>query len=137
MVEKHGDQRRSYIDPMPLSMDREDLIEERAIAITLSLFYPKVKKIRSGNNFNHVDKSAKIGKNVVIGPGVVICEGVVIGDGTEIGANTVIQDNTIIGSNCILYPNVTLYDNLVLGENIIIHSGSVIGADGFGFVKEK
>ena len=36
MVEKHSDERRSYIDPMPLSMDREDLIEERAIAITLS-----------------------------------------------------------------------------------------------------
>ena len=36
MVEKHGDGRRSFIDPMPLSMDREDLIEERAIAITLS-----------------------------------------------------------------------------------------------------
>ena len=36
MVGKHGDERRSYIDPMPLSMDREDLIEERAIAITLS-----------------------------------------------------------------------------------------------------
>ncbi len=36
MVDKHSDERRSYIDPMPLSMDREDLIEERAIAITLS-----------------------------------------------------------------------------------------------------
>ncbi len=36
MVERHGDERRSTIDPMPLSMDREDLIEERAIAITLS-----------------------------------------------------------------------------------------------------
>ena len=36
MVEKHRDGRRSFIDPMPLSMDREDLIEERAIAITLS-----------------------------------------------------------------------------------------------------
>ena len=36
MVEKHGDERRSGIDPMPLSMDREDLIEERAIAITLT-----------------------------------------------------------------------------------------------------
>ena len=36
MVERHGDERRSYIDPMPLSMDREDLIEERAIVITLS-----------------------------------------------------------------------------------------------------
>ena len=36
MTEKHGDERRSAIDPMPLSMDREDLIEERAIVITLS-----------------------------------------------------------------------------------------------------
>ena len=36
MLERHGDERRSHIDPMPLSMNREDLIEERAIAITLS-----------------------------------------------------------------------------------------------------
>ncbi len=36
MVEKHGDERRSLIDPMPLSMDREYLIEERAIVISLS-----------------------------------------------------------------------------------------------------
>ena len=32
MVERHGDERRTYVDPMPLSMDREDLVEERAIA---------------------------------------------------------------------------------------------------------
>ncbi len=36
MVERHGDERRSEINKMPLSMDREDLIEERAIAITLT-----------------------------------------------------------------------------------------------------
>ena len=36
LVDRHGDDRRSFIDPMPLSMDREDLIEERAIVITLS-----------------------------------------------------------------------------------------------------
>ncbi|MEE3310911.1 MAG: DNA gyrase C-terminal beta-propeller domain-containing protein, partial [Candidatus Thermoplasmatota archaeon] len=36
MVEKHGDERRTGIDPMPLSMDREDLVEERAIVISLS-----------------------------------------------------------------------------------------------------
>ena len=36
VVDRHGDDRRSFIDPMPLSMDREDLIEERAIVITLS-----------------------------------------------------------------------------------------------------
>ena len=36
LEEKHGDERRTFIDPMPLSMDREDLIEERAIVITIS-----------------------------------------------------------------------------------------------------
>jgi len=36
MVEKHGDERRTDINPMPLSMDREDLVEERAIVISLS-----------------------------------------------------------------------------------------------------
>ena len=36
MVERHGDDRRSIIDAMPLSMDREDLVEERAVVITLS-----------------------------------------------------------------------------------------------------
>ena len=36
LVDRHGDERRSFIDHMPLSMDREDLIEERAIVITLS-----------------------------------------------------------------------------------------------------
>jgi len=36
VVNRHGDERRTHIDPMPLSMDREDLIEERAIVITLT-----------------------------------------------------------------------------------------------------
>ena len=37
LVDRHGDERRSFIDPMPLSVDRKDLIdEERAIVITLS-----------------------------------------------------------------------------------------------------
>ncbi len=36
VVERHGDDRRTDIDPAPLSMDREDLIEEQAIVITLS-----------------------------------------------------------------------------------------------------
>lgn len=36
MVEVHGDERLSEIDPMPLSMDREDLIAEEAIVISLT-----------------------------------------------------------------------------------------------------
>ena len=36
VVAKHGDERRTSIDPNPLNMDREDLVEERPIVITLS-----------------------------------------------------------------------------------------------------
>tara|TARA_B100000287_G_scaffold124366_2_gene116346 strand:+ start:18122 stop:20803 length:2682 start_codon:yes stop_codon:yes gene_type:complete len=36
LVERHGDDRRTKIDPAPLSMDREDLIAEQAIVISLT-----------------------------------------------------------------------------------------------------
>ena len=36
VVERHGDERRSSIDPTPLSMDREDLVAEEAIVISLT-----------------------------------------------------------------------------------------------------
>jgi DNA gyrase subunit A len=36
VADKHGDARRSYIEAMPLSMDREDLVEEQPIVISLS-----------------------------------------------------------------------------------------------------
>ncbi|MAI57407.1 MAG: DNA gyrase subunit A [Rhodobacteraceae bacterium] len=36
MVDSHGDNRLSVIDPMPLSMDREDLVAEEAIVISLT-----------------------------------------------------------------------------------------------------
>jgi len=36
VVDRHGDERRSQIDPMPLSMDREDLVAEQAIVISLT-----------------------------------------------------------------------------------------------------
>jgi DNA gyrase subunit A len=36
VTDKHGDERRTDINPMPLSMDREDLIEEKAVVISLT-----------------------------------------------------------------------------------------------------
>ena len=36
LVERHGDERRTNIDPTPLSMDREDLVAEEAIVISLT-----------------------------------------------------------------------------------------------------
>ena len=54
-----------------------------------------------------------------------------------IGKNVVIGNNVSIGDNSIIYPNVTIYDQTHIGKNVIIHSGTIIGSDGFGLVKDK
>jgi len=66
--------------------------------------------------FVSVRQGAHIGKNVVLYPGVYIGEGVSIGD------------------DSILYPNVAVYSDADIGKRVIVHSGTVLGADGFGYV---
>src|SRR4030095_6880821 len=43
---------------------------------------------------------------------------------------------TRIGEHCVLYPRVVIYKDVTIGNRVIIHAGAVIGADGFGFVKD-
>ena len=73
----------------------------------------------------HVAAGACIGRDVRLGEHVHIGAGCVIGDGVEIGEGSV------------LHANVTMYARCVLGKRAIVHSGVVIGADGFGFAREK
>lgn len=80
-----------------------------------------------------VDPSVHLGNGVSIGPNVVIGANAVIGDNTIIGANSVVGDHCRIGSGCHLHANVTLYHRVRMGDEVTIHSGTVIGADGFGF----
>ena len=83
-----------------------------------------------------VSKQAKIGRGVYIGPLAIIEEEVEIGDNTTIEAGVFIGRKSKIGSSTLIYPNVTIYHHCFIGNNIIIHSGTVIGADGFGFIKK-
>ena len=41
-----------------------------------------------------------------------------------------------IGTNCTLYPRARLYADVEIGNRVIVHAGAVIGADGFGFVRD-
>jgi len=77
---------------------------------------------------------ARVGKNVSIGPYAVIGEDAHIGDGTQIGAHCVIGAGCWIGEECRIHPRVTLYARARVGHRVEIHAGTVIGADGFGYV---
>lgn len=90
-----------------------------------------------------IASTAVIGEGVSIGEDVAIGEYAVIGDRCSIGSNCVIGAHTVLlhdvslGEDTVLFPGVTCYHGTIVGKRVVIHSGSVIGADGFGFAPQK
>ncbi len=84
-----------------------------------------------------IAETSNIGKDVFVGGFVCVGENSSIGDGTQLRAGAKIGDDVTIGANCILHPNVLVEDGCSIGDNVILHSGVVIGADGFGYVKDE
>jgi UDP-3-O-[3-hydroxymyristoyl] glucosamine N-acyltransferase len=80
-----------------------------------------------------LENNVTVGNEVYIGPYAVIGENAGIGDGSAILAGVYIGKNVKVGKNCRIYPYAVIYDDVVVGDNVIIHSGSIIGADGFGY----
>jgi UDP-3-O-[3-hydroxymyristoyl] glucosamine N-acyltransferase len=96
--------------------------------------YDAMKPKKTGiDSLAFISPNAKIGNNCYIGAFAYIGDGVEIGDNCQIYPHAVIYDNAKLGNNCLIYPNVSIYHDCHLGNNVTIHSGSVIGADGFGF----
>lgn len=75
--------------------------------------------------------------SVQVGPGASIEEGVELGEDVVIGPNCHVGRGSRIGRGTRLAANVTIYHDCVIGEDCILHAGVVIGADGFGFARER
>ena len=75
-------------------------------------------------------------ENVFIGPGAVIGDYAAIGAGTRIEAGAVIGEGVVIGEYCRIYPRAVLYPGTTLGNRVVVHAGAVLGADGFGYVRD-
>jgi len=84
-----------------------------------------------------VHASAKIGENVIIEERVVIRNGAEIGAGSRIGAMSVIGEQVRTGRDCQVFPNVTVYPQTSMGSRVVIHAGTVLGSDGFGYVRDR
>ena len=83
-----------------------------------------------------ISADAKLGNDLFIGAFCCVGDGSTIGDGTHLRAGAKIGDNVTIGRNCVLHPNVFVEDGCTIGDNVILHTGVVIGADGFGYVRD-
>ncbi len=108
------------------------------------LFFARTARLlKPVTHTSGVHKSAVIAQDAVIGVGVSIAAGVVIesqvhiGEHTTIDAGVVIGHGVQIGENCHIYPRVVLYPATTLGDRVVVHAGAVLGADGFGFVRDS
>ncbi len=108
----------------------------QALAVLLD-FYAQSQPQKSGiEQPSFISPSAKLGEFVYIGAFSYIGENVKIGDKVLIHPQSYIGDNVTIDSGTIIYPGVKIYHNCKIGKNCVLHSGSVIGADGFGFAPD-
>lgn len=78
-------------------------------------------------------REVELGAGVDVGPYAVLESGVRVGDGCRIGAHCVIGQGTTIGARTRLHPHVVTYHDTVIGADVVVHSGTRLGADGFGY----
>ncbi|QSJ19787.1 UDP-3-O-(3-hydroxymyristoyl)glucosamine N-acyltransferase [Nostoc sp. UHCC 0702] len=106
-------------------------------AKAIRLFYQPYRPTPEIHPTAVIHPTAKIGSDVYIGPHVVIQEKAEIGDGAIIHPNVVIYPEVKIGDRTTLHANCTIHERSQIGAYCMIHSGTVIGAEGFGFVPTR
>lgn len=108
-----------------------------AFARIAAVLHPAAKRSAELHPSAVVADSARIGSGVFIGAFTMVGDNSTVGEGTQLRAGAKIGDRVTIGRNCVLHPNTTVYDGCTIGDNVILHAGVVIGADGFGYVKDE
>jgi len=108
-----------------------------AYARVAALFAPPRSRWPGVSSQAFLGREVEMGQDVSIAPLVYLGNGVRLGDRVTIMPGCVLGDQVQIGADTLLYPNVTILERCILGERVIVHSGTVIGADGFGFVPGK
>lgn len=108
-----------------------------AFALIAEVLHPPKKREPEIHRTAVIAANAKIGNDVFIDAFVCVGEESIVGNGTQIRAGAKIGDNVRVGDDCVIHPNVFLEDGVTIGDRVILHAGVVIGADGFGYVRDE
>lgn len=108
-----------------------------SIAVLLKMYESMKPKPSGIEQPSYIDPSVKIGSSPYVGAFAYIGKNAVIGDNVLIYPQVYIGENVEIGNGSTIYPGVKIYHGCKIGANCTIHSGTVIGADGFGFAPSE
>jgi UDP-3-O-[3-hydroxymyristoyl] glucosamine N-acyltransferase len=107
-----------------------------AFALMAEILHPARRRDPEIHTSAAISETADVALTAYIGPQVTVGDQTTIGIGTQILSGASIGDNVKIGAGCVIHPNCAIYDNVTIGDRVILHAGVVIGADGFGYVRD-
>lgn len=107
-----------------------------AFATIAEVLHPQKRRMAGTHPTAIIAETAQVGADVFIGAGVVVGERASVGARTQVLAGAVIEDDVQIGEECVIHPKVVLYAGARIGSRVILHAGAVVGADGFGYVRD-
>jgi len=107
-----------------------------AYAKVATLFEPSIPRFPGISERAVIGEGTSLGDNVSIYPLVYIGKESVLGNNVIVFPGAYLGDRVTVGDETVIYPNVTILADCVIGKHVIIHAGTVIGSDGFGFVKD-
>ena len=107
-----------------------------AIAKAIGLFNPKEIVQPAISPQADIHSSASIGEAVYIGPFVSIGANSVVGDRTVIRSGALVGNDVVIGDDTTLSYRVLVLPRVRIGNRVVVQPGTLIGGDGFGYVKD-
>lgn len=100
----------------------------------LALFDPATAAIPGVHPTAVIEAGATIAASATVGAYAVVGAAAAIGEEAVVGAHVVVGAGCRVGRRVVLHPHVVLYPRTELGDGVEVHAGSVLGADGFGYV---
>ncbi len=129
------------IVPEGASLDAPCVIEaarpKLAFALIAGVLHPPRLRAPSVHPTAQVADNADVHPTAFIDAFVKVGARSVIDAGTQILAGAVIGRDVRVGRDCVIHPHVALYEQVTLGDRVILHAGVVVGADGFGYVRDE
>lgn len=101
------------------------------------LFHPERRRFDGISPLAVVAEGVEVGEPISIGPFVSIGAGSKLGPRTVIAAGCVIGEDVEIGEDCTLRPRVVIEDGVTIADRVTIHPGTVVGADGYGYLQSE
>jgi UDP-3-O-[3-hydroxymyristoyl] glucosamine N-acyltransferase len=105
-----------------------------AVAAVLGVFFPEPVVAPGIHPTAHVAEGARVSPDATVAAFAVVGEGSVVEAGAVLHPHVFVGPDCRVGERSVLHPHVVLRQSVTLGRRVVVHPGSVLGADGFGYV---